>query len=432
MICYYSLAGINYKNNVVTCCPRQSDFLAVQDSQNLPSKFINNENFIDLRKKLINDVWPDGCDTCQKIENKNIPSMRQDYILENDVFYDNKNQIKKLAEFSEKKIIECLNDDYTISFDGIRHVELRFSDSCNLNCLHCSEVFSSRWKKILKNLNYDEGDNFHNITQLLGTEHRKKDEKYSINVKIEDIEKIVYDLCKNFKNIERIDFSGGEPLFQKQFWIFLEKIQRHQNIDNIQFSFHTNLNCDYDVDLLNDLLKNFGGCTIIISVDGGKNSYEFFRNGSNWNKLVDNICKLKKLNFRVQKYITCTTSAFQIIDLENIFMSFMDLNLKMECSFVQSPAYLDPCVLKHDFYDQIVEDIIRTFSIIKNHKNFRRRDEAVFNLEKIRNYFCNNNIEYRYYYAFLHYIKRVVEIFDKDFNSHYEKFKFFNGELIRG
>ena len=55
--CYYALGGINYKNGVITCCPRQADQLVFANETILPSKIYNHENFKKLREQLYNDTW---------------------------------------------------------------------------------------------------------------------------------------------------------------------------------------------------------------------------------------------------------------------------------------------------------------------------------------------------------------------------------------
>ena len=104
MKCFYASSGLNYKNGWATTCPRQSDMLGMQAT---PSILFNSPKFRELREKLENDEWPKGCHLCKESEEIGHPSMRQDY-----EWVDN----------------------------NLRHVELRFSNACNMACLHCSEV----------------------------------------------------------------------------------------------------------------------------------------------------------------------------------------------------------------------------------------------------------------------------------------------------
>ena len=50
--CYYALGGINYKNGVITTCPRQANQLVFANETILPSEIYNHKNFRLLRNKL--------------------------------------------------------------------------------------------------------------------------------------------------------------------------------------------------------------------------------------------------------------------------------------------------------------------------------------------------------------------------------------------
>ena len=97
--CFYAMGGINYKNGTVSCCPRQSDQLVFQKDTFLPSEIYNHENFKELRRKLHNDEWPKGCDTCESMEAVGVPSMRMDFTLEkNGSFYKDQGKPPKDAK----------------------------------------------------------------------------------------------------------------------------------------------------------------------------------------------------------------------------------------------------------------------------------------------------------------------------------------------
>ena len=55
-------------------------------------------------------------------------------------------------------------------------------------------------------------------------------------------------------NIEKIDFAGGEVLFQKQFFPVLERLAQHPNAKNLYIFFHSNFNAPFNVVRLNELI----------------------------------------------------------------------------------------------------------------------------------------------------------------------------------
>ena len=113
--CLYALGGINYKNGVITCCPRQANQLVFTHETILPSKIYNHENFKNLRKSLYENKWPSGCDTCEDMEKDNLKSMRQDFILRNNKFY--KSNGNSLANSFE--LMKCYDiNSHSMDFKG--------------------------------------------------------------------------------------------------------------------------------------------------------------------------------------------------------------------------------------------------------------------------------------------------------------------------
>ena len=128
--CYYTIGGLNFKNGFVTSCPQQHEKMQILDDAWLPSEFYNNELFRKHRLEMMRGEWSAGCDMCEHVErDKAGKSMRQE--LDADLTHYN-------TETGE------------VDFAGLKTVEIRFSHSCNMACLHCSQVFSSGWMKKLK------------------------------------------------------------------------------------------------------------------------------------------------------------------------------------------------------------------------------------------------------------------------------------------
>ena len=130
-------------------------------------------------------LWEVG-DSRQTAEKEGTKSMRQDY---------------------EADLTHYDPETGTVDFKGLKHVEMRFSNSCNMACLHCSEVYSSQWGSRLKNYKPDQDDWDHNLEQLLKTQHREgPEDNKQIRLSKADALDLADDLNKNFPNIEKIDF----------------------------------------------------------------------------------------------------------------------------------------------------------------------------------------------------------------------------------
>ena len=427
--CYYALGGINYKNGVITTCPRQADQLVFSNETILPSKIFNHKNFRSLRKKMYEDKWPSGCDTCENMEKNNLSSMRMDYQLDsNNVFH--KHDINGQAEKSNVKLMQCYNSNtHEVTNEGLKHVEFRFSTACNFSCLHCSKVYSSGWSKKLAGYEPDDETIRYDLRQLLGTEHRHgPNDKNEMSLTTKEALMIAEDLNEHFPNIEFIDFAGGEVLYQKQFFPTLKKLSEHPNAKNMLISFHTNFNADFDVYELSDVLSSFGQSSILISIDAGRSFYSYFRHGGTWDKLEQNIKNFKQYNNFTSVDISCTTSIYQMFDIYDVFDSFFSLNCFFDASIVQTPQYLDPSLIFHEYKKETIDDIKKTDELIsKYNKNLNARHW--FNY--IVNYVMNTKISYNHFNRWLIYRKKSDEIWGQNFNDYFKNYQIVDNELVR-
>lgn len=425
IVCPYAIGGINYKNGFVTSCPQQSDQLYVIEQEKFvePSKIINSKNFKKHRKELMSGIWPSGCHLCQETEAVGNKSMRQDF--------NNFKEYRSLKYYDK--------ETGNIDFNGLKHVELRFSNSCNMACLHCSDVYSSGWMSKLKHYVPDEEDKQYKLIQLTREFHKSTpDEDLSISISVEDMEKIVEDLNTNFLSIRKIDFAGGEVLYQKQFIPCLKKLAEHPCADQITLTFHTNFNTKFNPEELSEALKPFEQSLIHISVDSGKNIYDYFRTG-NWDILVENIKRFRKVNSFSKLDVVCTTSAYQIMDIHDVFESLTSLDVdSIDSSIVYTPRYMNPAVMMFEFKNFVIEDFAATYNMLDgklqnvSRKQLEKIQSAKRALKNIENYVVNcNNIQNTEYESFLVYIRKTDKIWKQHFNNHFKKYQYINNKITR-
>jgi hypothetical protein len=320
-------------------------------------------------------------------------------------------------------------------------------------CLHCSDVYSSGWMSKLKHYEPDQEDKKHKLIQLTREFHKKsKDEDLSIAISIDQMDEIVDDLNANFPNISKIDFAGGEVLYQKQFFPCLRKLANHPNAENILLSFHSNFNAKFDPVELSHLLKPFGKALIHISLDAGTNIYSYFRTG-NWEVLKENIRLFRENDTKSELGIVCTTSAYQIMDIENIFASFLTLDIDyIDSSIVYTPRYMNPALMTLKFKDAVYNDIQATYKLIndentkrlsnldsythlkgwdKTNRVFKDIQSAFKALLDIEKYVFNHQCKTDEFEAFLVYIRKTDKIWQQNFNDHMKKYKFVNNTIER-
>lgn len=361
----------------------------------------------------MNGVWPRGCDMCERVECANSGrSMREE----------------------EPVDLQYYHTDGSVDFAGLKTAEIRFSHSCNMACLHCSQVFSSGWMSKLKRYRSDDEDRQHRLHQLTGAMHRKSpDDDLTMSISTERALEIVEDLNLNFPNLERVDFAGGEVLYQKQFFPTLERLTKHPNAKRMLVMFHSNFNADFDPVELSNLLQNFGRSIIMISVDAGPRIYPYFRGGS-WDKLKQNISAFRLVNKKTEVNLVCTTGTYQIMEIKDIFEAFLTLDVNyINSSIVFTPDYLNPALMMRHFKNETLADIEETARYIAMYKGARStaKTSALVALENIKKYILNHKTEEQHWDAFKVYIRKSDKIWQQNFNDYVQRYKFIDGEIVR-
>jgi MoaA/NifB/PqqE/SkfB family radical SAM enzyme len=430
--CYFTLGGINYKNGFSTSCPQQPEQFVPFEQTLKPSEIFNSERFKKHRLEMMNGKWSRGCHLCRDPEMIGSHSMRQDYVPVTN-YYDPATG--------------------AVDLKGLRHVELRFSNSCNMACKHCSVVYSSGWVSKLKHYQPDAEVEKHNLLQLLKMEHRQhENDEGELGLSIAEAESIVQDLIDNFPELEKVEFAGGEVLYQKQFFPCLKKLAEHPNAENISIGFHTNFNAKFDPVELSKLLIPFKFTIIHMSLDAGTNIYPYFRTG-NWETLKDNISKFRAVNKRAVLSIVCTTSAYQIMDIKNVFQSFLELDVDtINSAMCYSPMYINPSIMNIKFREDVLADIEETRQMIldeqeKRYADFEKYKElrawkskwnrfndihmALNALKEIEIYTLNNAIDSSYWEDFQVYVRKTDEIWGQQFNDYMTNYKMVDGKIVR-
>ena len=319
MSCYYSHCSISFKHKYSTFCAFQVDPLCEFEESILPSQIFNSKGFVKTRKMLDNNSWPSGCDHCRIPESKDLKSSRQDHELQH---------------------------------KNLERVEIRFSNACNMACLHCSPEYSSLWAK---KLNYSGP---------------------TLGLTSEQVLLICEDL-KNISTIRRIVLSGGEPLVNKNFYKCLEVLSEHSHANEIVLSFHTNLNPGRSInfDYLNEALKKFKETYMVVSVDGGKKLYPIFR-GGDWNILLSNIEKAVQMDINVDGTMSLTT--YQMDDIINCYLDVLPLGFReLRTMYVSTPKNLDP---KHSATKKNMKDFDYVLNHIENNYSGSLRDSSLWYL----------------------------------------------------
>lgn len=234
----------------------------------------SNPVFIDIRTAVINDEQHPSCKSCWDREANGDVNSRRSMYQYDDFFHD-------------------LNSPNSFQLE---HLDLRWSNTCNLNCVYCNPMLSSRWADL------------RNITQ-----------KFKVFPTVTD---------NDLDNLKFLQLAGGEPLLIKENFELLERLL---NINpNIKIELTTNLTSIRN-NKIYQLLKQFTNVTVIVSFESTGRQFEYIRNGAIWSEFRSNLEQLSIdfLNIQVNMVyfplssvdiINAITVALEYTSSENIFI----------------------------------------------------------------------------------------------------------------
>ncbi len=247
-----------------------------------------------LRKEFIAKRKPEACGGCWKNEDA-LGASRRQWMLE------------KIKDPPKEYTVDTPLD--------LRHMDLNFGNTCNLKCRMCGSWGSTHWFKEDVKLN-DINRDFERAVNH--AQPKSIDSSYWL-------ERPHY-----FKNMERIDFKGGEPFMQQGHYDVLQMLVDNGSAKNVELGYVTN--GTKTPELLKDLWPHFKRIVLNVSVEASTSGlYEYIRGGNTqtieqleksiyWYDQFDNI----KGNFSV------AISILNVFDLENLsdWMEHVTVNTK--------------------------------------------------------------------------------------------------------
>lgn len=283
------------KGNVAQCC-MQDTLLRKStwdDVTNLNTWYNNSDEFSETRHALDAGNEHPSCESCWAYEADDMPSART-----HNLYYT--------------------NDTVSTEID-IRHVDLRLSNKCNLQCKMCSPNDSDQLVKLAHELPFD--------NPLLN--HLPK-------LKYEDTERLL-ELILQLPNLEAIRFAGGEPFIMPEVEQFLYKLVTHGRT-NINIEFVTN--CTSAKPTVIALLEKFNHVELMCSIDGVEDTLEYQRYPAKWSTIENNFKRMynSKCNTRI---VPCI-GLLNFLDLDRFF-SWAEKypNSLITFNEIQEPSFLD-------------------------------------------------------------------------------------------
>ncbi len=284
-----------FQDGKVKPCCMASDFFEENYNDYVDfNQFYKNESYQKLREDLKSGVKNKICDACWKTEDRGGRSFRQEKNIHFQKQYD-----ELMRGESEKNELVFL--------------DVRFSNQCNFKCRMCGERDSTTW--------YDERAEYWEKEVVDPVREKLKQWKLDHRVyeHIKPFDKKKLHILKNdftqndLEKLEYVYLAGGEPLYMKKVWDFIETIPYPENV-TLQFQTNFSL-LEYKDKSIFEFTKNFKNVVYSISLDGLFEVGEFQRTNFKTDNFLSNLSKLNdeiKTNPNITYDFTFTTTIINV------------------------------------------------------------------------------------------------------------------------
>jgi len=392
--CIMPFVHQNLKHEGRVCaCWRGQTTLGNSTTSSLTEIF-NNDETKKLRQELLSGIKSEGCRSCWDLESSGVMSTRQETLqswkIENDQIVFNESKDDVVPKQLETYVRSTINDDFSYSIEQLKSVEIRFDNTCNLMCRHCSPVYSSLWSKAAARSP--------EMAELV-KDSNKPSVKLNTDI-IDEIEILA-------PHLQEILITGGEPLYHEKHYKFLEGLEDYA--ENIVLNYNSNLSTlEHKGNNVLPLWKKFKNVGVLVSIDATPDIYPYIRVNGNIDKVEENIKQINKTLDNVFLQATCTTSVLNMTRIVDVFKYFMQLNVRVHASLVQYPSSLNPRILPKALKEQITQEY----------------NEFIENLETIALQYTQRHSLIDYYQRRIPVIgKKLInymnaeDLYDKDWDS---------------
>jgi organic radical activating enzyme len=334
--------NIGPRSTVTPCChfdEKVDDTSA--DIYETPVSIVNKSpQWHKIQKQLMSGNKPAGCHKCYEDEEQGIKSQRQ----------------YAISRFGD-----------SMTEREIKSLELKLGAKCNLACRTCSSDSSNKWLKE-ESLMW-----FGNINK----DWIKKKQSLSGWTSNSDFWD---ELHKVSHNLEKITFTGGEPMLIDEHFKYLGWLS--DNGYKPQLDYITN--GTVPLAKIQKTLDKFDNITMTLSIDAVGKLSDYIRTGSNWENLDQNIRDYAEY-FKSRGHhldISSTVSVLNVSRLGKLARLADVLGIEFSLNFLRHPDWM--CILHLSEYgrEYVVNEISKLDGYIST-KNMKKMYDIVkfFNTE---------------------------------------------------
>ncbi len=304
----------------------------------------NNVTLTEFRQHMLDNKRHETI--CQRCWSEEADGMKSERLMLWDINNDPTGTSTNLVGSGQTPVSQLQNDRYK---DGPLQVIIKISNVCNLRCRSCnsadSYTLSIEGKYYSENYDILPKNNFY----LKSTErHRFTDDQ---------IDEIA-DVCSR---ATRIEFYGGEPLYDHQCEHLLTRIANNGVAENITINISTNITKQLNDEFVRVLAK-FKHVNINLSIDGWGNHFTYLRHPGNWDDVYNNIKYFVNLletsDINLSLLPVCTVTSMNVYYLPELITNLrehFDLPVFLILSYY--PIYFSIKHIPDPIANQIIEKL---------------------------------------------------------------------------
>lgn len=298
-LCYAPFIGMyatGYEQFAPCCVAKKDTYKGTH-----PKDYWISDEMQNMRKDLLQGVWPDKCSFCEKKKQNG---------LKDETWIWDKHMSKVDVE---------LDIEYGNSTQGPLFLDYRPSNVCNLKCRMCVPNASSQITKEFQ-------------------EHSHMQKWFSAPEK----EVKNFQDFKDFTNgieLKQIKILGGEPTMDPLVLDFLEDIiENYETLPALRFTTNgTNLNKRF-----RNIMEKFTDIHIVFSIDAVGSAYEYIRSNANWSKtkkIIEEIFAKDMARIYGFNIVLMPYNIFHLTDLLEWFKSLQNSGYEFETFYDLSEGY---------------------------------------------------------------------------------------------
>lgn len=302
-------------------------------------------NYTQIRNKMLQgETMPEHCSVCYEYESSGIESYRQfetmDWVIQLDL--DNVEALKQISR------------PY--------FYETHLGNHCNIKCRGCQPFYSAPIGRELKKFNIVAPKQLKWIPSAASID--------SIDIDNLDKNSCVY-------------FQGGEPTIMPEVREFMRRCLAKNKTD-----FFLTM-CTNGVKLSTEFLElvsNFSNTNFSISLDGYGKINDYWRSGTDWNKVIQNTRLLQSQGHAIS--INTVPGIYNVTNLHLLF-EFLDREFAFTSVYLQVNNLSWQSALNHPLKDLVLESMQKCMQTSVYHSNGKSCKSGI---DSIYNHYANNPV----------------------------------------